>query len=249
MNTIKAIIIDDEKGNVVTLQGLIQRFIPEVSIVGTASNKQEGMTLVIQANPQIVFLDIEMPYGSGFDFLEALGAINFETIFITAYDSYAIKAFRFSAVDYLVKPVNIDDLKLAIEKAIKNLEYKQAGTKIDMLLANLKNTGSQQRIGIQWSDGLKFVKLDEITRLEASGSYTIVHLESNKKITATRMLGDFEGLLPEANFVRVHHSDIININYIKQYHKGRGGYVEMEDGSQIEVAIRRKVEFLKKISW
>jgi two-component system, LytTR family, response regulator len=249
MKEVKAIIIDDELGNIITLKGLLERFVPEVEIVGTARNKDEGIELINEVVPQLVFLDIEMPYGSGFDLLEALGAILFETIFITAYDSYAIKAFKFSAVDYLVKPVNIDDLKFAVEKAIKNIQMRQANDKIGMLLSNLKNTGGQQRLAIQWADGFKFVKLDEIIRLEASGSYAIIHMADNKKITATKMLGDFEGLLPDSIFVRVHHSDIININYVKQYHKGRGGFVEMEDGAKIEVAIRRKMEFLKRISW
>jgi two-component system, LytTR family, response regulator len=249
MKKATSIIIDDEKGNIITLKGLIERFLPELEIVGTAHNKETGLTLIDETNPQIVFLDIEMPYGSGFDLLEALDSISFQTIFITAYDSYAIKAFKFSAVDYLIKPVNIDDLKLAVQRAIKNIEQLHTNNKVDMLLSNLKVTGGQQKIGIVWEDGLRFVKLDDITRLEASGSYTTVHLNDNKKVTATKALGEFEALLPESNFARIHHSNIININYLKQYHKGRGGYVEMEDGTKIEVATRRKMEFLNRISW
>ncbi len=248
MEKINVVIVDDEEGNIIILKGLIERYIPELEVVGTAYNKNEAKVLIDKVQPQLVFLDIEMPFGTGFDLLDEIGDVFFETIFVTAFDNYAIQAFKHAAIDYILKPINLDDIKAAVEKAIDNIKLKNANDRVISLLSNLRQHNQQQKIGVQCQEGLLFIRLTDITRLMAAGSYTIVYLSNGNKVTTSKILKDFEAVLPEANFVRIHHSHIINTNYLKHYFKGRGGYVEMEDGTSIEVSTRKKEEFLRKIS-
>jgi two-component system LytT family response regulator len=188
-----------------------------------------------------------MPFGNAFDLLDKLMPVNFQVIFVTAFDNYALKAFRYYALDYLLKPVDIEELKSAVKKAVERLKEKNMSRKLDVFLQTIrtgKNTTS--KIGLPTNDGLLFVNVEEIVRCEASGSYTIIYLQDKQKIVVSKTLKEYEDLLPEENFCRIHHSHIVNLSFVKKYIKGRGGYIEMGDGTAIEVATRKRDEFLSK---
>lgn len=247
MRKIRSVIIDDEPGNIVTLRELLKGYCTRVAVAGTASNPVEGLQLIESEKPEIVFLDIEMPYGNAFSMLDKFETISFEIIFITAFNEYAIKAFKYAALDYLLKPVSIPELVAAVERAAQRLEERNINTRIASLLANLKTEEKQtDKIGLPTKDGFHFEDVDNILFLEAQGSYTYIYLKSNVRDTVSRTLNYFEDILPPDSFCRVHHSYIININYVKKYYKGRGGYVEMENGSMIEISSRKKEDFLSK---
>lgn len=249
MQAIKTAIIDDDPKNIKVLKGMIEEFCPELIVVGEADNARTGAQLIRDVNPRLVFLDIEMPYGNGFDMLHELLPLKFEVVFVTAFDTYMMQAFKYSALDYLLKPVSIEELQAAVGRARKRLESPPPNEQLTLLLENLKNAGQGfQKIAIPSNEGYAFVPLADIIRCEAKGSYTEIHIVGEKnKILVSKSLKEYEAILPEDVFFRVHNSHIININFIKKYHKGRGGYIELENGFTVEVAVRRKDEFLKKI--
>ena len=245
--SIKCVIIDDEPGNVVTLTELLKEYCPEMQIVGSAPDIKQGYELLNATNPDLVFLDIEMPFGNAFDLLDMMAPVSFEVIFITAFDNYAIRAFKYAALDYLLKPVNIRELQDAVNKAVKKLEDKQINTRINSLLANMRpENQSAQKIGLPSTDGFYFEEVNNIMHLEAAGSYTHVYVKGKPKEVVSKNLKEFEDILPGSIFCRVHHSYIININFVKKYYKGRGGYVEMEDGTSIEISVRKKEDFFAR---
>lgn len=244
-----AVIIDDDQKNLKILRKMLEAFCPEVNITGEAMNALTGFDLIKQEKPDIVFLDIEMPYGNAFDLLDRLMPVNFEVIFITAFDEHSLKAFRYSAIDYLLKPVDIEELKAAVQKAAEKQLLKTTNDRLSNLLSNLSpRPNNLQKIAIATQDGLVFVSLQQIIRCEASKNYTYFHLQGNKKIIASKNILEYEELLPQDTFFRIHNSHIINLNHINSYQKGRGGNVVMEDGTVIEVAARRKDEFLARFS-
>jgi two-component system LytT family response regulator len=244
---ITSLIVDDDSKNRKVLRSLLQEFCPQVVIVGEASDIQEAIRLVHLYKPQLVFLDIEMPYGNGFDMLDQLMPVDFEVVFTTAYDHYAIKAFKYCALDYLLKPVKIEELQEAVKKVEGNRLSKDTNSKLELFLNQLKlQHAGLQKVAIASTDGLTFVDVNNIIRCESDGNYTHIHLLQKQKITSSKKIKEFEELLPVTIFCRIHNSHLINLNYIKKYFKGRGGYVLMEDGSHIEVAARRKDEFLKR---
>jgi two-component system, LytTR family, response regulator len=248
LQKINCIIIDDEPGNVITLQELLRLYCPEVRVTGTAADTVKGIDTILKLNPDLVFLDIEMPYGNAFDLLDKLSPVNFEVIFITAFNNYAIKAFKYAALDYILKPVNIEELKLAVTKAKKRVEEKKENTRVTALLNNLKAAGNAiPKIGFATDDGFQLENLQNILYLEANGSYTFIFTREKKKYTIAKNLKEFEEILPENLFCRVHHSYIINMTGIKKYNKGRGGMVEMENGVCIDVAVRKKDQFLERL--
>src|SRR5689334_1194007 len=242
---IEAIIVDDEPKNVKILKALLNEYCPEVKIIGEASSADEAETVINERKPDLVFLDVEMPYGNAFDLLDKLKPVDFEIIFVTAFDDYTLKAFRYSALDYLLKPVNIDELKVAVDKASSQKNLKNINLQLNNLLFNLhKNSDSPARIAITSQDGFSFVSINEIIRCEAKGNYTYIFTSNNHRHISSRNIKAYEDMLPSSIFFRIHHSHIINLGFVKRYHKGRGGTVEMEDGTMIEVATRRKNEFL-----
>lgn len=244
---IKSIIIDDEPNSVEVLHEMLTRYCPVISVVATADNIKTARDLILMHQPHLIFIDIEMPFGNAFDLLNNLPAINFEVIFVTAFDNYALNAIKLSALDYLLKPVSIKDLQAAVMKAEEKIKSKNISSRIENLLYNLKSPqSSSKRLALPTFEGLIFLDTDDFVRLEASNNYTFIFLKDKSKIIVSRPLKEFESLLDMSTFSRVHHSHIINHNYIKKYHRGRGGYVEMEDGSSIEVSTRKKEEFLSK---
>lgn len=244
---IEAVIIDDEPKNVKILRNMLTEFCPQVLLLGDADNAKTGFALITEKKPNLVFLDIEMPYGNGFDLLNALGPVDFEVIFVSAFDKYLLQAFKYAALDFLLKPVNIDELKAAVANAEKRIERSSVNQQIGLLLENFRKPSPLlQKIAIPTTDGFDFISIESIMRCEAQGAYTEIYVKGNRKILVSKPLKDYELLLPEEVFFRIHNSHLINLNFIKKYSKGRGGFVELEDGTVIEVAVRRKEEFLKR---
>ena len=245
---IRTVLIDDEIDSIRILQRLLETYCPNVTIVGKADGVETGIHIIQTAKPDLVLLDIEMTHGNAFDLLNQLQPINFQIIFVTAFDNYAIRAFKYSAIDYLLKPVDIDDLCAAVERVSQKIEGKSFLDQMQVLLHNVETFHlSQQKMAVPTLTGLIFVAIRDITRFEAKGSYTTIYLNNAEQIMATRNIKEYEELLPAVIFCRVHNSHIINLHKIQKYHKGRGGYVIMEDGSSIEVASRRREEFLRRL--
>jgi two-component system LytT family response regulator len=244
---IRTIIIDDEKNNIEALKKMLTAYSSKIELIGTAENAEDAYKIIKQDKPQLIFLDIEMPFGNAFDLLEKLMPVDFEVIFFTAFDQYAIKAFKYGALDYLLKPVNVDDLDQAVHKAISRMAEKDINKRLDTFLTNMRSDDNMpKKIALPTRTGYSFENIDSITHLEASGTYTFLYLTDGRKEIISKVLKEFELLLPSTVFCRVHHSYIVNINYIKKYHKGRGGYIELHNGTPIEVSLRKKPDFLKK---
>jgi len=245
---IKAVIVEDEPNNVIILEGMLQDFCPNVSVSGTAGNAHKAEALIREMKPDLVFMDVEMPYGSGFDVLDKLKPVSFEVIFITAFNDYTLKAFRYSALDYLLKPINIAELQEAVSKVERNMQLKNIGQRLDGFLDNMKKLSSDMaKIGLPGKNGIVFVPVAEIVRIEANRGYTHIFIKDKSKITSSKNISEYEALLPGHKFYRVHHSHLINLAYINGYQRGRGGYIEMEDGAVIEVAVRRKEELMVRL--
>jgi len=242
---IKALIVDDEPKNIRILKNLLEEFCPQVEICGEAENTETAINLIEEQNPELVFLDIEMPYGNAFDLLDSLIPIDFEVIFITAFDNYSLKAFKYSALDYLLKPVDISELQAATNKAVQRIAGKNINQQVALLLSNFKNTQNNlQKIAIPTMDGFVFMNVEDIIRCESNAAYTYIYTIRNEKIIASKNIKEYEELLPSSIFCRIHNSHLVNLNRIKKYSKGRGGTVIMEDGAILEVASRRRDDFL-----
>ncbi|WP_431216029.1 LytR/AlgR family response regulator transcription factor [Puia sp. P3] len=245
---IRTVLIDDEIDSIRVLQKLLESFCPEVSIVGTADGVETAATLIRSVSPDLALLDIEMVGGNAFDLLNQLQPIDFKVIFVTAFDDYALRAFKYSAVDYLLKPIDIDDLRTAIARVSSTPVVTSFDQQLKMLMKNLEGfQQAQQKIAIPTITGLVFVPFQDIVRFEGRGGYTNIYLSGGELIVATRAIKEYEEMLPESVFFRVHNSQIINLHKMQRYNKGRGGEVVMEDGSVIEVASRRRDEFLRRL--
>lgn len=242
---ISCVIIDDERESRTVVSNVLTGFCPDVKIAGEADGVGSGLALIGKTRPDVVFLDIRMNDGTAFDLLEQINWTNFHIVFITAYDQYAIRAIRFSAIDYILKPVDPGQLIAAIER-IKALapETNQSGERISNLIGNKKEI---DRIALPTLNGYNFVKLEDIVRCEADNNYTLFYLAEGKKFLVTRTLKEYENLLSEKSFVRVHQSHLVNMNFVASYIKGDGGSVIMHDGSEVEVSRRKKEEFLRRM--
>jgi two-component system LytT family response regulator len=247
MEKIRVILIDDELNSLQNLQNKLEGFCPDVSIVAVSQNPEEGIMLIKQFQPDVVFLDIEMPRMSGFRMLEELGEYDFDIIFTTAYNHYSIDAIRISAFDYLIKPIGIEELQQAVERLSKSLQ-KQTKEKIDILKKSLSDQRSQEdKIAISTSEGIDFIPIKNIMHIESKSNYSKIFMIENKSITVTKILKDFEEMLSPYNFYRIHNSHLINLNFIQKYIRSQGGHVMLQDGTLIDVSRRKKEEFLKMI--
>ncbi|MCG8331694.1 MAG: LytTR family DNA-binding domain-containing protein [Chitinophagales bacterium] len=248
---IRTLIVDDEASSRNILQKLLRKFCPNIKIVGVAASIDEAYQLFIKGRPQLLFLDVEMPNGTGFDLLMRLPHHQFEVIFVTGFDHYALKAIKYHVLDYLLKPIDIDELTYAVRKA-ENALLKQADTdRLQQLLSNIRNTDpSTQSIAIPTIDGREFIRIEQIIYCQADGSYTWIHLDSEHKLLSSRNLGEYEKLLPKASkikkhsFFRIHYAQLINLFYIKKYNS-RENYVQMSNGDKVNIAQRRKSGFLE----
>jgi len=246
---IKAIIVDDELGARESLSKLIEKHCKSVEVVAKADSMKTAYDSINSLNPDLVFLDIEMPNGNAFDLLEKFKEINFNIIFTTAYDHYAIKAIKFSAIDYILKPIDSEELVNAVARYEgKKQEKTTINSQFKTLLSNVKPNTKLKKVGIPDGDGLIFINLSDIIRCDSDGNYTYFILTTGKKIVASRTLGEYEEMFADENFFRVHRSHLINLEHVKKYIKGEGGYVVMNDNSQVEVSRRNKAEFLDKLS-
>lgn len=240
----RALIIEDEYHSREFLKNIVGEYCPEVEIVDALPAIDEGIAAIQQHRPDIVFLDIEMQTGTAFDLLAHFPDPEFEVIFTTAYDHYAIKAIKFGAFDYLLKPIEIEELQQAVNKITTKKNKLLNADSLRRLLDNIKSSSiSGQSITLATSEGIEFVKLDNIIRIEASGPYSIFFLKEWKKIMVSKHLKEYETLLSEMNFFRVHNSHMVNINEVVKMVKSDGGYVLMSDGSEIAVSPKKKSEF------
>lgn len=240
---ITSVIVEDEAKSRETLSTLLGRYCPGVAVAGSAACIREAVSLIDTVRPPLVFLDIALPDGSGFDLLSQVTHTGFELIFITASNEYAIRAIKAHAIDYLLKPLNILELQGAVEHAEQRIREK-AGPNIESLLSRLEDPRLKKKLAIPVADGLKFIPVPQIIRLFARGSYTEIFTTSGS-VLSSHLLKEYEHKLPSSDFFRVHHSHIINLSCIKHYHRGDGGYLTMTDGSVIDISKRRKAAFLE----
>ena len=243
---IKALIIDDEQGACDLLTTLLKDYCPQVHVLDAITDADEAIRKIEMYSPQLLFLDIQMPDKDGFAILENFPNAEFEVIFVTAYDQYILKALRKDAVDYLLKPIDLKDLINAVHRA--ELEIKTNQNKVNTQKSDEpENTPKVQTIAIANVDGYEFVKIQDIIRIEGDANYTKFYLKEGKTILASKNIGDFESQLPNSIFLRIHHAHIINLNEIQRYVRGRGGHVILSDNSRVDVADRKKDDFLQKI--
>ena len=241
---IRAAIIEDEPKNTTLLKKLVELYCPQVVITGNANSIESAVKLISHNHPDLVFLDVEISGGNAFQLLDILKPIKFDIIFITAYDNYLLKAIKYSALDYLLKPLNITELVDAVKKSMDRIRTQGISEKVELLLQNLSSK-APTTITLPTSFGFYVINIQNIIRCEAKGSYTVIYLNDGKAYTASKALKEYEDLLPSDSFFRAHYSHLINMKYITKYHKGKGGILEMTDKSMIPLAARRKNEFLQ----
>lgn len=242
MNRITTILIDDEPRGLASLQKLLQLNCAEVEVIASCSSAVEAKDAIARLYPQLVFLDIAMPGQTGLDLLRDLPEINFEIIFVTAHDHYMVQAFHFSAVDYLLKPVDDELLIEAVKRAGKRIEEKKGRLHIETLLDNIRyNNGSQKmKLCIPSLKGFQVIDIRGILYCEANGNYTNFHCNNNIFICSSSPIHEYEKLLSDSNFVRIHKSCMVNLEHVKEYVRGEGGSVILSNGSEVEVSRRKK---------
>lgn len=249
MNKIKTLLVDDEPRGLSSLQKLLEFNCPELEIIGTGSSADEAKHKIEQLKPELVFLDIAMPEKNAFYLLNELSSIDFEIIFVTAYSDFMLQAFRFSAVDYLLKPVEDNLLTEAVKRAAKKIEEKTTGHSLETLLYNMRNKegGQKLKMCIPSLKGFQVVKLSEIIYCEASSNYTNFHFTERPLICASKPIHEYETLLEDCGFLRIHKSFLINMEHVKEYQRGEGGYIILSNGDAVEVSRRKKDLLMTKM--
>ncbi len=248
---IKTIIIDDEQHCIDRLSGQLAQYCSQtIQLAGSFSTVEEGLEGIKLLQPQLVFLDVQIHNKTGFDLLQQVPEKSFEVIFTTAYEKYAVQAFRFSAIDYLLKPIDLDDLIQAISKLTLKKPVDELSRKLETLLDNmeqLKQYTPPKKIIVPTINGFELLPVIDIIRCQSDINYTTIFMKDKQKLVVAKTLKEFEEMLEEYNFFRVHNSHLVNLAYVKSYNKGKGGSVSMIDNSEIEVSTRRKDDFLKKL--
>ena len=244
---IRSIIIDDEQHCVKSLLKDLQQHCTSVEVLDTSYSAKEGIMAIKKLNPDLVFLDVEMPWMNGFEMLEILGDVNFSIIFTTAHDEFAAKAFRISAVDYLLKPIDANDLKAAVQKVEKKMDQGSNLQHISNLLRNIRKPSAEQKIALPQREGYEFIDVSSIIYCEAEGAYTKVFIMEKKPMLISRTLGDVEELLPPDLFQRIHHSTLINVSYISQFLRSDGGYVVLTNGEKLSVSKAKKEMLMARL--
>ncbi|MCC6542691.1 MAG: response regulator transcription factor [Flavobacteriales bacterium] len=243
-----AVIVDDEEHCRTALSGMLVRKFPEIDLREMADNVSDGLAVVTRVRPQLLFLDVEMGSQTGFDLLAQLGEEKPHIIFTTAHEGYALRAIRFSALDYLLKPVDLDELRISINKVIAIQNQPPDQIPIAALLRNLVQPAKDRRLALPVSSGLELISLDEIVFCESESNYTTVHLQDRKRLVISRTLKEFEDLLEGDSFIRVHHSHLINLRHVRKYIRGEGGEVIMVDGTNVPVSRRKKQELMDSLA-
>lgn len=245
----KALLVDDEPDGLRTLTKMLELNCPEVVIAAACSNATTAKQKLQEIHPDVIFLDIHMPGKTGFEMLSELPVKDFEVIFVTAHNEYMLQAFQFSAVDYLMKPVDEDRLVEAVERVKKRLEREKSQSQSEALLHNISKAGSpaEMRLCLPTHKGFTIVRLDEILYCEAERSYTVFHFVTGRPVVVSKPLYDYEKLLTDTSFLRIHKSFLVNLLHVKEYLRGEGGTIIMTNGTAIEVSRRKKEQFLEKI--
>jgi two-component system, LytTR family, response regulator len=245
----KAILVDDEPDGIRTLQKLLAWHCPQVALVGSFQNANAAKEQIALLKPEVVFLDIQMPGTSGLELLSEMPSRDFEVVFVTAYNEYMLQAIRFSAADYLLKPVDEDRLVEAVKRVEKRLQESRQEDRTAALLHNIGKAGnpSEMRLCLPTAKGFRVLKLEEIIYCEAERSYTVFYLDGGKSLTVSKPLSDYDALLNDTFFFRVHKSFLINLLHVREYQRGEGGVVVMSNGAAIEVSRRKKDEFLGRV--
>ncbi|GAA3924352.1 response regulator [Chitinophaga oryziterrae] len=250
MSEIRAIIVDDEQHCIEALHTMLQKKCPEVTVVGSVNSVKDAKDMISELQPDVVFLDVEMPHQNGFELLKLFDKINFDVIFTTAYEQYALKAIKFNALDYLLKPFSVKELQDAIQKCVGRRNGPAGETQhspIEVFLQNMKTLHqTHKKIALPTINGLVFMPVQNIVRCESTGNYTRIFFTDKKNLMVSRPLKEFEELLTDVDFFRVHNSHLINLQQMQSYIQGEGGFALMSDGTQVEVSRRRKADFLKK---
>ncbi|MBN4071194.1 response regulator transcription factor [Crocinitomix catalasitica] len=247
---ISSVIIDDEEVNRDTLRKLLDLFLPSVEVIGVASNITEAKLLIEEKKPDLIFLDVEMPGGSGFDLLESLEKTDFRVVFTTAHAIYAIKAIKYAAMDYLLKPIDLIELKSAVQKCIDlSQERTLLKKQIDVLKNNREGDNfTFNKIAVRAADGLEFIDAENIIRCEADRPYCKFYLVGNENIVVSQSISEYEDILTQGNFIKVHKSSIVNPAHVIKFIKGKGGSLVMSDDSVVKVAVSRKEELLRVLN-
>lgn len=236
---ITSIIVDDERNGRENLAGILSGYCPEIRVAGLASSVAEAISLIREYHPQLVFLDIEMPGGNGFKLLEAFDNYPFEVIFVTAYDHYAIKAIRFSATDYILKPVNVNELIDAVERVSQRVREKRENERLKFLQQNLLRPASP-KIGLPVGDHVEYVPVGSIVRCKGEGNYTRFIFPERNTVLVAKTLVEFEELLTGHGFIRAHKTHLVNLNYVTAYIRDEGGSLILSNGDQVAISRRRK---------
>lgn len=241
----KTLILDDDRLVTLLLENLITKKFEELEIVGIGSSVAESISLIEQNHPDLVFMDIGFPDGDGFSIIDQTEYKDYEVIFITSHDQFAMKAFEYSALHYLKKPIVPDEVFTAVERFTSSKNEDE----VSLTLRKIKDSyiHDEPKLIIPSVDGLSIIKIKNIIRCEASDVYTIFYLNDHKKLVASKSLNNYESLLSDLNFVRIHSKHLINMRYLVQYIKGKGGYVIMEQGDELEVSVRKKMDFMNKL--
>jgi two-component system LytT family response regulator len=248
MEKIRTILIDDEKSSTEVFALELEMYCPRVEIVAACNSASEGLDKINELKPDLVFLDIEMPWMNGFELLQKLDQVDFEVVFVTAYDEFAIKAFRYSAADYLLKPVNKQELITAVDEVQNRIDRREKSDQIEALFSNLNFLRHNiPKIALPTFDGVEFVKIDDILYCEADGSYAMVHLADGQKILQSKTLKQVSQMLEDCNFLRIHQSYLINLAHLKRYVRGQGGMVVLDDGSELPVSRGQKEGLIKRL--
>lgn len=248
MSILNAILIDDEKGSLESLSYELREYCPEVNVIASCKDPKEGLKLIQKLSPDLIFLDIEMPEMNGFELLQQLPDPSFHVIFVTAYDQFAIRAFDFNAVDYVLKPVRKTKLISAVQKVVERQQPVLDKNGLDALLQNIRvqtHSSGLENIALPTHDGFTMVHINDITYLHAESNYTWIYLTTQKKYLITKTLKDMEHMLNFPQYFRPHKSFLVNLNHVDRYIRGQGGYMVMKDGMQVPVARAQKVELLR----
>ncbi len=244
----KTLIVDDETDAVNFIRSIIQEYCPQLEVIGTANTVKEGIRLITEHQPELVFLDVEMPHGSGFELLAHFPKKMFDVIFITAFNQYALKAIKFSAVDYILKPINISEFIEAVEKVVEKRSHAfSTDINYGELIENLKSS-IPTKLAIPTSEGMEYLNTKEIIRIEADRSYCWFYLTEKRKHLVSKNLKEYQDLLSDCSFFRPHNSHLVNLEYVKKYVRQEGGYIEMTDGSQIPVSRIKRDLFLQQMA-
>lgn len=247
---LKAILIDDEKSALQSLQLDLSEYCPEIEVVATCKSAADGLRAISEHAPDLLFLDIEMPKMNGFELLQSLAEITFDVIFVTAYDQFAVRAFEFNAVDYLLKPILSSQLIQAVQKVLQRRKHEFPQTELEALVNNvqLHSHHTINNIALPCSDGYEFIPVDQITHLQGESNYTWVFVESKKKYLVAKTMKELSGMIRFPQFFRAHKSYIVNLNHVAKYIRGRGGYLVLRDGNQIPVSRSQKDALMRVLN-